>query len=179
MSHIQFFESHWKKFNPWVKLKKVHFLEFNFLKKKKGSILEVTFKKKFNSLSHIQKKSSILGVTFQKVQLFESHSKKIQFFESYTKHVQFFWVTTEKEFNSLSHIRKRVQIYESYKKRFSLNLFSTQGSILWVMFLKKKVLESNFKQGSILWDIKKFHNLIVFFQKINHLSHIQFFETYF
>ena len=57
-------------------------------------------KKRFDSLSHIEKKkSSVLCVVFlRRVQSLESCSRK---------------------FNSLSHIQKKVQFFVSYEKKFN------------------------------------------------------------
>ena len=101
----------------WVKLKK---------KKKKTSVPLILWvvltKERFNSLNHTYKvqsfwvtfskkrESSILWVTLEKIQFFESYSrkviifKKVQFFASFFKKVQFIVTWSKRGFNSSSHI---------------------------------------------------------------------------
>ena len=79
---VQFFETFWEKKGSflWVTLetRKVQFLESYFLKKR------------FNSLSHVRKKSSTLWVKFEKCStLWVILKKKVQLFESCKK--QLIW----------------------------------------------------------------------------------------
>ena len=185
---VQIFESYWenkgsiiwvifnslshiekKKIKPWVKLKKAHFLESHF-SKKKNSILGVTFKKGFNSLSHIGKKKvqffesywenkgSIIWVIFNSLSHIEKKInpwvklKKVHFLEShffFSKKKLFLESRSKKKFNSLSHIQKRVQFFAPYsRKRVQfLPSYSKEKSVqvFWVIW----------KEGSILWVIFK------------------------
>ena len=161
---------------------------------KTSSILWVIVQKEFNSFGHVQKKGSIhwvikkkkvqfcesffqkrvqfFWVILRKFQVFESYSFfesfwKIQFFESYFAKGSILWVIFQKEFNSVSHIRKN---------RFNLlSHIRKKSSILWVLF--KKVLlfepifllmvqfsETHFKKNSILW--------LIFQKEFNSLRHI-------
>ena len=85
----------------------------------KGSIsLSHIPKKKFNSVSRVQKK---------KVQFFESHWKKVQLFASHWKKGSFF----------LSHVNKKVQFFESFVKRVQFfQSYSIKCSILWITWEK-------------------------------------------
>ena len=115
----------------------------------------------------------MLRVMFVKKKLFVSHWKKNQFFES-VKRVQFvesystkkssilrvlsekgvqFFESYQKEFNSLSHIRKKE--FNSFSHFF---FEKKKGSILWVIFKKVQFCESNSKKKSILWIITLFLN---------------------
>ena len=146
LSHI-----FWKWFD-FSSFSKSHFLyffqqKFNFLScvQKMGSILWVIFKKTFTSLSQYQKEK------FNSL----SHTGKQDRFNSLS-HI-------EKHFNSLSHIEKRfikkAQFYESF----------TKSSILWVIFLKKKI--------SIFW-VAFFDTR---FNSLNHISEkeeVQFCKSY-
>ena len=134
----QFFESNgWKKSSIlWVQCKK-------------GSTLSVKFKKVFNTLSHFLWKNSTLWVVLIKKRVqFESCKKVIQFqflehFEKINslshigKQERFKRHIEKKDFNSLSHIEKRLFQKGSipFFKSHSLSLFLTHGSILWVIFL--------------------------------------------
>ena len=105
LSHIQFFESCWKKVQSfesysilWVMLKK-------------GSVLWVVFLKKIHSL--IQKNVSILWVICWKEGSILWVKKKVQFFELY-------FLTEKKRFNSLRQTKQRVQFIESCKREGSI-----------------------------------------------------------
>ena len=150
-------------------------------------------KKRFNSLGHAK----------QKVQFFESNQKKVQFFESYSQmfhsisnaekrfnsvnHVQkkfnflshvrkihsILWVIL----NSLSHLKKWVQFFEScWKEGFNFYESCWKEGFNSVYHMKKLVqfCESRFFQkSSILWVLKKFLKFDWYF------SANQFFESSF
>ena len=111
-----------------------------------GSILWDIFKQRFDSLSRIQqnlchseKKNSFLWIN-KKVQFCESHSRKNSDFRVIFKKGSILWVKKSwKFFNSLSHIQKRVQFFDSCEKKF--NFYES------CLFQKKK-------KSSILWVIK-------------------------
>ena len=159
---VQFFESSFKNIN-FKSLRQVPFFEsyeksilWEIFPKKSLNHLKtwITCKKMFNSLSRIEKKKegSILWLW-----------------------VVYIW----QKFNSLNHIRKEVQFFESHLKK---------GSILWDTFRKKRFnslshfekkgpfFESDLEKGSILW--------VRFRKKFTSLSHVQkkkkahFFESY-
>ena len=115
-----------------------NFKMFNSLSLNSKTILWIIFKTGFNSLSHIEKKISILRVMWRKVQFWVK--KKVQFFDSFNQN--FNWVTfkkmgsihwvvfeKKKEFDFLSHTQKEIQFFESYLK---------QDSILWVTLKKRR-----------------------------------------
>ena len=214
----------------WVVFKKKEFDFFFESSSERDSILCVIFKKRFNSLRHIQKKKRFNSLScIQKkfnsmshsksstlcffLTFFQKHSlsqiqKKVQFFESYSKkkvqpiesnqktHTQFFesnW-RKKKRFNSLSHIGtqeklnswsltvKRLQLFESYweevQKKTQFYESFTKSSILWVIFLRKKIsiFESLFlTQGSILWIISVKKEEVQFCKS---WKKVQFFEFY-
>ena len=192
---IQFFDSSKKGWILWVMSRRLYSLTHTFFKKgsilgvvffflKMGSILWVIYfvsKKKFNSLSHIEK-GTILWLIFQR--------KGNNFFETYSKRVQSFWFIfnsmslffAKEGFNSLNHIEKKVQFLESFFKKFNsvshifcekfLESYFAKGinsyfeSYFYLFKKKKKVqlFESYFfkgsislshveKKGSILWVI--------------------------
>ena len=163
------------------------------------SILWVKFLKiRFNSLSHIPKKSSILWVVFKKnVQFFEIRkvfnwvSEKmgsILCVMKKKKKVQFFWVTKRVQF--LSHIRKRfnsssqkiflqkslslfpknVKFSEFCEKVHVFEPFAEEDSILWVT-LKKRV--ECFESYSILWV-----QLIKILNSVSRIEKGRFFGSY-
>ena len=157
----------WEKVDQllWVTLRKKKFNPLgHFERKKSGSTLRVIFKKK----------SSILRVIFKKkVQFFEFiyTKKKVQFFE--------FIFNEKKRFNYLSHVEKRLKLFESCSKQSS-----KEGSIDWIMFKRRlkslshvkkgsQVFES-YKKGSILWVISEKKGSIIcsVFEK----ERVQFFE---
>ena len=105
------------------------------------------FRRKFNSLSHVQKKKKVQFCE----PLFFSKKKSVQFFESWWTKGFNLWVVFLKT-GSILWVIKRAQFCESRK----------QGSILWVTFEKKgSILWVAFQKGSILWVVFK------------RLSHIQ------
>ena len=147
-------------------------------------------KKKIKSASHQKKKSPILWIKFQKhkfqvsasgtilwviwkinslrnfsQKIFKSfenmnhmQKKNVQFVESYWK---------KRRFDSLSHIWKKVQFFESH--------LSKEGSILWVI-LRKRFYSLNHiqKKGQFFAsDLEKSSLLWVMFKKKTH-----FFESY-
>ena len=148
---VQLFESCWKKnFNS------LSHTEKRFIKR--GSILWV-ISKEFNSLSNFlkkKKKSSILWLFFFDTRFnssshistrnFNSLSDFLKRFNSLSQFFgekQFFESLFKKGFNSLGHIQKRFNSVSDLKKGFkSLRHLEKEGSILWVIFSKKK---------SILW----------------------------
>ena len=138
------------------KKKSVQFFEWFF--KRFNSFESYFRRKRFNSLSHIWKeKDSILWVIL-----------KNQFFQSYWK-TSFrvnFW--KKRWFNSLSHVKKKVQFWVKFRKR--------EGSILWVFFFLKN---TNYLSHILFWTILwvTFKNKVQFFgshskTKFNSLSHI-------
>ena len=101
--NVQFFESHSKsRFNSLSHIQKEVFNSLDHIKV-------------FNSLSNI-KKGSILWLTFQKVQFFESWKKK---------------------FNSLSHVKRR---FNSLSQSSILWIKMKKSSVHWVIFKKRPVL---------------------------------------
>ena len=104
-------------------------LEFHSMShiEKRVSILWVILEKEFNSLSHVQKKR------------FNSwrHWKEVQFFESD-------W----NEFNSLSHIETSVILWVILKRGLKKRGFKSMGhlksSIRWVILRKGSILKVNF-----------------------------------
>ena len=157
---VQVFElnSNKNEFNSLSQIKK-----FNSLSHSKiSSIIWVILKEKFSSLSHVQKKKSILWVLI---------SKK------------------KKRCNSLSHIFEKKNQFQSHRKKF--RIFEPQflflKKSLWVMF-KKKMFNSlsrvpKKKRFNFLSHIKKkrFNSLSHITTKFNYLSRIkkvQFFEFF-
>ena len=118
---VQFYESYLekKKFNSLSHVEKKGLILWVIFFKK--SILWVLFKKGFNSLSHIEKEGSILWVIFTKG--FNSLSQIQKRFHSFShifeKRVQFLKVIflKKRRLKSLSHVQKKVQFFESCKKK--------------------------------------------------------------
>ena len=134
----------------------------------------VTFKKRFDSLSRIQKR----------VQFFESYSKKkkVQFFEPFFLKVQFFesysfW----KRVNSMSHIQKGVQLFDSFWKKFGLVLKKEKSSSLSyvkIVHMKERCysLRHIREKKLFLWVVLEISILWVEFKKkfnVKKKSHIQ------
>ena len=164
----------------WVMLKKVQIFEKKLWKNQflesfceEGSILWIMFffflkkKKRFNSLSHIQKsfrffesyqKKSNLWVIFcqKKIHFFESLEEKSSILWVMLKKCAILWVVFKKVFGSLSHIRKN-QTFGSY--------LLNKSSLLWVSWGKK---------SSLLWvNWRKRFNSLSYVAK-----RVQFFESY-
>ena len=178
-THTQFFESNWRKRGSilWVILEEhkkswtlwVILKDFNSVShiekrvKKKSSILWVIYKE-FNSVSHLSKKKiSIFWVSFftqgSILWIILVKKEEVQFNESYwktstllvilrrgsKKKSSILWVIY-KEFNSVSHLsKKKISI-------FWVSFF-TQGSILWIILVKKEEVQfcKSYKNSSILW----------------------------
>ena len=144
MKKVQFFESYEKVQKCWI-LRMNHIFQ-------KGSILNVIFvyEKKKGSilLSHIWQKM---------VQFCESCFKRVQFFKSYWKkdansvsHLfkkgSFLWLIFQKGYSVLWVILTKIQLCESYWKRFI-----KRGSTLWVIFEKGFYSLRYTQKGSIHW----------------------------
>ena len=189
---VQFFELYSKR--------KVHFCESY---SKKGSLLRVILKRRFKSLSHNQKKEekrSILSSHVQKSPTLwvtlekrlnsssqiekkfnslshvknSSNKREVQFFEHFgEKKVQFF-----ETFDSLRHIEKRLQLFESswkVQKKGSFLWVILKNSFVWVFFSKKKEFNSlshNKKRFNSLISFSTWFIFWVIFKK-NSLSHTQ------
>ena len=127
-----------KRFNSFESSSQIE-KRFNYSNQKNCNSLR-NIQEKFNSLTHIRKKVQFFESYFERVQFFESSFskswileglffyKKTQVFESYWKN-KILWVSR------LVMFIKEVQFLESqppHEKK--------KGSILWVIFSKKKVL---------------------------------------
>ena len=168
-----------KGFNSWSHIFQkgsIHTLSHIYIFQKKNQLFESNFFKGSTSLSHVEKKGSILWVKSKKKKVHSIESdfwkgfnslsqikKKVQFFESYShiqkkKKTKIQLLVTFKKNQFFSHIQKKVQFFDSSKK----------GWILWVMprrlyslthtfFKKGSILRVVFffflKMGSILWVI--------------------------
>ena len=114
------------------------------------------FFKKFNSVSHVLKRSSILWVFSKKVNFLSDVFEQTHFFDSNRKNsiprvTKKVWLLESKNLfgsNSLSPFVQRVQSIESNSRK---------GSILWVKFLKS---------SSILWVLLKRVQICKFYWKI-------------
>ena len=136
----------------------------------------VTFKKRFDSLSRIQKKkefNSLSHIQKKKVQFFEPFFLKVQFFESYS-----FW----KRVNSMSHIQKGVQLFDSFWKKFGLVLKKEKSSSLSyvkIVHMKERCysLRHIREKKLFLWVVLEISILWVEFKKKSSMSkkksHIQ------
>ena len=162
---VQFFESYKKKVQFFESFfwKRVQFFDF-FWKK-------CHIKNGFDSLSHIQKKSSILWVMLQK----EEGSILLVTLKTFNS-----LSYIQRRFNPLSHCwkkkkNKRVQFFESFFQTGSIISVSQhfcKKKNLWVM-LKKWVQFCKSCQ-------KKGFNSVSYIQKINSWSHfLLFFKTFF
>ena len=168
-------------------------------KRKKSVQFFGSYKKRFNSLSRIQKKFNDVSQFKSKAQLFESHWKKFKSLSHIQK--KFNSLSMLKKSNSLRHMEKRVQFFESYCKmvqffelyfleeKWFISLSHVQ--ILWVnvekMFNTVSHVEKNEgfnslshvePKGSILWVILKrgFQFCELYFLKekwFNSLNHVQ------
>ena len=160
-----------KEFNSFFWKKKVTFkkkrVQFFESYKKKSSILWVVLikgsirwvkRKRFNSVSHIQRK----------VQFWESCEKRVQFFQSYWKKVQFCGSYSRKRFNSLRHIEKRFNSSSHSWKRMETILYfrKKKSATLWDFSVDTRF-------NSLSHPSRKSSILRVIFEKIR----AQFFES--
>ena len=117
---------------------------------KEDSIPWVILKKRFNTLSHIQRK----------VRFFESYSTKSLSHSEKKKKAQFF--ESSKKSSILSHERSSI-----------LWVIFEKGSILWVKkYFLKKNFESYSKKGEILWVMEKKVLRVIFQKRFNSLSFV-------
>ena len=132
--------SHKKVFNSWSQkiFKKVQFFESFFLERS-----PLFLWRKFNSLSQIfENPVQSFWVKFnQRAQFFALCWKKGSILWVTLKSSTL-WVTLKWRFNSLSHVKKKVQFFESCQK----------GSILWLFLWKGSILLSRIQRKcSFLW----------------------------
>ena len=167
--------------------------------------LWVMWRERFNSVSHVEKKGSILWVIFfvfekncesrsKRVQLFDKFSKKVNSFKKFnsSSHIEkvllnkcsilrviFWW-----GFNSFSHLEKKVQFCESCSKKKKVQFFEScffektkRLNSLSHNFCSKKsiILRVVLKIGSILW-VSRFQKRVQFFESYQKKSSI--FESY-
>ena len=191
---VQFFESFFQGSILWVIFpdRINHFCESKFLQNK---FYESCWKNGFNSVSHVKQKGSILWVMSKKKKRFNSVSyiqKKSILGVIFTFFVQnILWVIfLQKRFNSVSQNFWKVQNSFNHieKKKFnSVGHIQEKGSIHWDL-LKKKVqfFESSWKRKETIlyFRIKRSSTLWVFSfdTRFNSLSHssrkVQFFESF-
>ena len=132
----------WKRSILWVKQKRVQVFEKYIFKV--NSLSHIW--KKFNSVSHIWK-SSFLRVTQKRFNSLSHFQKKAQFFAAKRQKVQF--VASSKKKGSIHWVfkKKKKQFFESNKKRvqfFESYFFQKK---VWVIFSKKNSLRHNFKRS--------------------------------
>ena len=166
---FQFFESHWKTRKTstlWVILKKRSI--------KRGSIQESShiswkqvqfresYKKKFNTLSHIREKSWILWVVLEnfnalsRIKKKNSMSKKKVIFKKKTSSI--LWVVLKK-ISSVSRIRTSKKFhFESHSEKKKDQFFES------LFFFLKKYLS--------LWVVKKSNSLSFFWREKKSLNHV-------
>ena len=125
---VQLFKTYWKTLIHWVILKKFYWKKCSILRVicwkrfsslsnilKRVQFFESNWKEGFHSVSHINKKGSIVWVISQKFNSLSRKWKKVQFLESY-KEVQFFE----------SYAKKRVQVHWVISKKSSVLRFFCQ-----------------------------------------------------